>query len=963
MDPSRWPLVKDTVHAVLAHPRVERDAQVRQRCGDDAALRAEVESLLAAIEQAGSFIEQPALHSSLALNMRALEPGSSLGSYTVLEFVGAGGMAEVYRARDATLNRDVALKVRPAVAPLDADRLARVRREAQILAALNHPNVAVIHGLEDSDGVQALVLELVEGATLQERIAEGPIPIAQALSIATQIAEGLRAAHDRGIIHSDLKPANIKLRPDGTVKILDFGLARMLQPAAATPRTSGDAADAATVESSHWASGRASAVSSTGLVFGTAAYMSPEQVRGDALDERADIWAFGCVLYEMLTGRPAFRGDTVDAILADVLAREPDWRALPAATPATIDRLLKTCLEKPADRRPRDLTEARTAIAEASSAMALSASGRRHWRAAAAIAAMAVAAIALVVAAPFWQAKPATTATMKRLQIRLPDEGPLARPWTMPLGLGQLSMAVAPDGTRLVYVMERDGVSRLYLHGLEQPAPVEIPATEGAFGPFFSPDAQWVGFFADNKLKKVAVAGGAAIELCDAPNPYGGSWGTDGTIVFSPNEGRQPARIQERGGAASLIQIRNAQGSYRRPDLLPDGKAAIVSNPQLGVGVLSFDTGEFALLVPNAGGGRYAAGHLVYARPGMLVAAPFDPDRRAIVGPEVVIVDGVRTEAEGVSPHPQAVVSGEGTLVYAPGGAADMTTPVWVDRRGRIQSTGMPPRSYRTMSLSPDGRLLAIVIARETNDLWVQDLQRGTLTRRTSGIPVAVVNWTADGQRIVFGSRRDGQRQAFSVRRDGGADPEPYVAGDGQAAAGAPSPDGQFVATFKGGAGMGMDLWVLPLRKGDAARLFLQTRFDEVGPAFSPDGRWIAYVSDESGRYEVYVRPFPARDGKWQVSVDGGEEPRWSRDGAELFYRNGRTWMAAAVTLNPAFTAKTPARLFEGHYANVGGRSYDVAADGRRFLVLQASNTAAVTQLNIVLHWEQQLTRQPGPVR
>ena len=945
MDPASWREVKDIVSAALASPPAERQALIVERCGGDAALRSEVASLLAAIEQSGSFIEHPAR--SASLDPGALEFGSAFGSYTILELIGAGGTGEVYRARDGMLNRDVAIKVRPAVAPLDADQFAWVRREAQILAALNHPNVAAIYGLEGCDGAPALVLELVEGATLQERIAHEPIPIGDALSIARQIVDGLKAAHDRGIIHRDLKPANIKLRPDGAVKILDFGLAKMLQSAGAASRDRGGGA-----------SGSSLAVSRTGLVFGTAAYMSPEQARGEAIDQRTDIWAFGCVLYEMLTASPTFYGETVEDVLAVVIHREPDWRALPSDTPAAVGRLLRKCLAKDADRRLRDLAEVRTTIDDAISTLAPVVSRTRRWRTVAAIAGMSVVLLGLAIVTPLWQARPAPEANVKRLQIRLPDEGPLARPWAMPLGLGQLSMAIAPDGARLVYVLEHAGVSRLYLHALDQLQATEIPATEGAFGPFFSADGRWIGFFADNKLKKVPVSGGSATVLGDAPNAYGGSWGTDGTIVFSPNEGRRPARIHESGGVVAPIEIRNATGSFRRPDLLPDGKAAIVSNPLSGVGVLSFDTGEFQLLVANAGGGRYVAGHLLYARPGVLMASPFDPDRRKITGPEVVVIDKVRTEAEGVSPHAQAVFSREGTLVYAPGGPADATTPVWVDRRGKVQPIGMSPRAYRSMSLSPDGRFLAIVIADPRNDLWVQDLERGTLTRRTTGAEPGRLNWTPDGERIVFGSRRDGPQKAFSVPRDGSSVAEPFLSGDGQPAVGSQSPDGQFVVTSRRDPGTGMDLWVLPLRKGGAAQAFLRSRFDEVGPAFSPVGRWIAYVSDESGQYEVYVRPFPAAAGKWQISRGGGEEQIWSRDGRELFYRNGRTWMAAAVQLTPEFKSETPRRLFEGHFANVGGRSYDVAADGQRFLVLQAAETAPVTHLNIVLHWEQQLKRR-----
>ena len=941
MDPSSWPRVKGIVSEAIARPPSDRDAFVRERCGTDTALLAEVASLLAAIDQAGSFIEQPALQSALASHSRTFEPGSAFGAYTILEFVGAGGMGEVYRAHDATLNRDVALKLRPVVTLLGPDRVARVKREAQILAALNHANVAAIYGLEEAEGVHALVLELVEGTTLRDRIRAQPLPIAHALSVAKQVADALQAAHRRGIIHSDLKPANIMLRPDGAVKILDFGLARML-----------GTAEAATVEMSQASSPDVTGLR-TGLVFGTASYMSPEQARGEAVDERTDIWAFGCVLYETLTGHAPFRGETVEAILADVRDREPDWHDLPAKTPAAVARLLRKCLEKNADRRPREVAEIRTALEQASATIAPSRFRQRRWLAAA-VGGAGV--LMFAIAGSLRSAAPAPEVRLKRLQIRLPNDGSLARPWSMPLGLGQLSMAIAPDGERLAYVLERDGVSRLYLHALDQPEAAEIPATERAYGPFFSPDSRWIGFFADNKLKKVAVAGGAPIVLCDATNPYGGSWGTDGTIVFSPQEGRRPARIHESGGVAVPIEVRNAIGSFRRPDLLADGRAAIVSNPMLGVGVLSLDTGEFSLLVPNAGGGRLVAGHLIFARPGKLLAVPYDPARRVTTGPEAVIVEGVRTESEGVSPHPQAVFSGEGTLVYAAGEAqGDKTTPVWVDRRGKAQPLGMPPGTYRTMSLSPDGRLLAIVIADSGNDLWVQDLERGTLTRRTTGAAPGVVHWTPDGERLVFGSRRDGQRMAYWVPKEGVREPMPFLAADGQPAVGSASPDGRVVATFTRHPETGMDLWLLPLQKGGEATPFLRTRFDELGPSFSPDGRWIAYVSDESGQYEVYVRPYPSRAGSWKVSTDGGEEPTWSRDGTELFYRNGRKWMAAAVTATQEFSTRAPVLLFEGHYANVGGRSYDVAADGRRFLVLQAAGTSPVTQLNIVLHWDQQL--------
>jgi serine/threonine-protein kinase len=547
------------------------------------------------MEKAGSFIEDPALESLspsavLAISQmpdfdqRVLEPGNSLGPYTILEFVGAGGMGEVYRARDAKLNRDVALKVRRAAFTLDSDRLARFKREAQMLAALNHPNVAAIYGLEDSDAGQALVLELVEGATLAGRIAKGRIPINEALSIGKQIAQGLEAAHERGIIHSDLKPANIKLRPDGTVKILDFGLAKALGSVEAASL----APDADIPTSSQ--------ISRDGMIFGTAAYMSPEQARGEALNKRIDIWAFGCVLYEALTGRRAFRGDAADEARTAVLNQDPDWNALPVETPASVVRLLHKCLEKDPGRRLHDIADARIEIEDAS-VPAPVAVHKRHRPALWALA--GIAAIAFSIAVWSWRpvARPTEAApSVKRLQVRLPEAEPLARAWSMPLGLGQPSIAVSPDGARLAYVLERQGVTQLYLRPLDDLEATPIVRTEGAFGPFFSPDGRWIGFFAEHKLKKVAVSGGEPIQLCNAPNAYGGSWATDGTILFATDEGRRLMRVRESGGACQPVQVRDDRGSWRLPDILPGGKEAIVTNALLGIGVLSLETGEFRVL-------------------------------------------------------------------------------------------------------------------------------------------------------------------------------------------------------------------------------------------------------------------------------------------------------------------------------------------------------------------------------
>ena len=617
-------------------------------------------------------------------------------------------------------------------------------------------------------------------------------------------------------------------------------------------------------------------------------------------------------------------------------------------------RLLHRCLEKNADRRLHDIADARIEIEDAASIPPLAVHKKRHV----ALIIAGVAFIAITLAAWRWlrPASPAaeTVSTVKRLQIGLPDSGSLATASSMPLGLAQLSMAIAPDGTRLVYVLERQGVTQLYLHALDQLVPVPIPGTEGAYGPFISPDGRWIGFFSQNKLKKVALSGGETIELCAAPNSYGGSWGTDGTILFTPDEGRRPMRIPENGGTPERFLVKPDSGSWRRPDILPSGKAAIVSNPLSGVGVLSLETGEFRLLLEGAGGGRYASGHLIFSRPGVLLAAPFDPQRLVLTGPETVVLESVRTETEGVTPQPQAVFSMDGTLVYASGGAPkNSTRPVWVDRRGKVQPTGMPPRSYGTMSLSPNGRFLAILIADPKNDIWVQDLELGTLTRRTFGVEPDGMSWTPNGERITYGVRRNGKRNSFWIPMDGSSEPEPFITEDGQPALGAYSPDGRLAITVMRGTTTGLDLWVLSLKENVPAMPFLQTRFTEAGGSFSPDGHWIAYISDESGQYEAYVRPYPPREGKWQVSREGGDEVKWSRDGKELFYRNGRKWMAAAVNLKPEFTVQKPSQLFEGPYANVGGVSYAVTRDGQRFIVLEPAEgeAAPVTHLNVVLNW------------
>ena len=523
-DPS-WNRVKEVVEAVLDRAPDERAAAVLRACGDDAVLRTEVQSLLAAIEQSGTFIERPALQSlatssglsasgTSGLVRRVLDPGDSLGPYEVLEFLGAGGMGEVYRARDAKLNRDVALKVRSETFVADSDRLARFKREAHVLASLNHANIAAIYGFEEAGGVQALVLELVEGPTLATRIAQGPLPLEEALAIATQIAEGLKAAHERGIIHRDLKPSNIKVRSDSTVKVLDFGLAKLEAPAVAGAFAAGQYSDSG-------GPGFSRAITSPATtrqgILGTAAYMSPEHARGKPLDRRADIWSFGCVLYEMLTGRPAFRGETIQDTLAAVLDNAPDWSLLPAATPASVVRLLGRCLEKDPDRRLHDIADARIEIEDADLATPIAVLVRRARVAFWPLAAAAALVIVVAVWSSLGPASPAPAAppTVRRLLIGLPEAQPLARARSMPSGLGQASLAISPDGTRVAYVIERQGFTQLYLRALDQMEPTPIAQTEGGFGPFFSPTAGGSAFSPTTNSRKLLCQ--AALRLISAP--------------------------------------------------------------------------------------------------------------------------------------------------------------------------------------------------------------------------------------------------------------------------------------------------------------------------------------------------------------------------------------------------------------------------------------------------------------
>ena len=890
--------------------------------------------------------------------------GGRLGPYEILAAIGAGGMGEVYQAHDTKLGRDVAIKVLPEAFAHDPERLSRFQREAKMLAALNHPNIATIHGLEQSSGTSYLVMELVPGETLAEHIKrDGAMPVEEALAISKQIAEALEAAHEKGIIHRDLKPANVKVTPEGKVKVLDFGLAKAFAGDGATedPSNSPTLSMAATMH---------------GVVLGTAAYMSPEQARGKAVDKRTDIWAFGCVLYELLCGRPAFEGEDVTEILAAVVKTNPDWQALPAATPVKIRDLLRRCLQKDKTLRLRDAGDARIEIYEAQIAPATlqPTSTTQIWPGVISrrtvVGVVVVLVAALVGGFAVWNLKPAPAVArpVTRTVITLPPGQQLASLDNGP------AIALSPDSTHLAYAAIQGGTQQLYLRAMDSLEARPVPGTEGGFSPFFSPDSQWLGFFQLGKLKKVSLNGGTAVNLGNAAptstGPRGASWGSQGTIAFVPHTLSVIEQIQDTGGTPyPVTRFDNGESSHRWPDFLPGGKALLFVGGAAGsigdnaqIAVQSGVTGERRNLVPEATQPRYASsGHLVYAQGGTLMAAPFDVQRLAITGAAVPVVDGVLQST--LSGAAEYGISATGSLVYVSGGLrASQSRLVWVNRNGAEQPLAAPAHAYNCPRISPDGRRVAVAITEKETQIWLYDLPRDTLTRFTfEGNANNYPSWTPDGKRIAFRSSKDGPGNLFWQLADGSGGLERLTTSEYLHSPYSWTPDGQLLAFLEINPTTGYDLWVL--RMSDRkAEPFLRTTFNESVPQFSPDGHWLAYVLDESGRFEVYVQPYPGPGGKWQISTEGGTEPVWNRNGRELFYRSGDKMMAVDITTQPGFAMGKPRMLFHGPYlpSPVTFPNYDVSSDGQRFLMLKASEQpeGAPTQMNVVLNWFEELKQK-----
>jgi serine/threonine protein kinase/Tol biopolymer transport system component len=985
----RWARVKALFQAAVERPAAERNAFLAAATTGDDELRREVESLLASDTGDVSFLDRLPLaakavladsrtspptaglnqsHPVLELGHRsgsAQEPtqsfvGQKLGSYQVLSKIGEGGMGEVYRAKDTKLRRDVAVKVLPRAFARDPERLARFEREAQILASLNHKNIAAIYGLEESNGVHFLVLELVEGETFAERIERhGPLPLEKALVLSQQVAEALEYAHKKAITHRDIKPANLKVTPDGEVKVLDFGLAKIFE------------GDQAGLDLSKLpALGPAPTLD--GQIVGTPAYMSPEQVRGQQVDKQSDIWAFGCVLYALLTGKQAFRGETIPDTISKVLDGEPDRKALPPSTPSNVHSLLRRCLQKDANRRLHDIADARIEIEEALTTPAPAeptaaavAPPRPIWRH---LIPWTASTLVLAAAAGFavWAFKPprVPVLSVSRLTIILPAGQRLA-------ALDQPAIAISPDGKKIVYVaIQGAGPQQLFLRPLDIQASKPIAGTEGAVAPFFSPDGQWIGFFAGGKLKKVSVNGGPVATIANTPVPGGGNWSSPGILALQGFRLGGLQQISQEGGTLQpLTSLERTESTHAWPELLPGGNAVLFA----GLATLAGWNNAQIAAQPIGGGKRknlvagtqpryVATGHLLYMQSGTLMAAPFEPQRLALTGAGVPAIEGVAQSL--VTGAAQYSISSTGTLVYLAGGlVGSQTRMVWVTRNGEEQLLPAAARNYQFPRVAPDGRRVAVTISDQEAQIWVYDVAKESLTRLTfEGTVNNVPTWSPDGRRIAFRSNRaGGPGSLFWQASDNSGGAERLTTTDYTHLPNSFSTDGQLLAFQENNPQTGRDIWVLRLtdRKREP---FLRTPFQETAPKFSLDGRWLAYSSDESGRAEVYVQPYPGPGGRWQISTEGGQEPVWAPKGRELFYRSGSKIIAVEVDTKSGFSPGTPRMLFEGAYLPTPFvvPDYDVSPDGQRFLMLKPAETqtSALTQINVVLNWFEELKRR-----
>ncbi len=874
-----------------------------------------------------------------------LTQGIRIGPYEIDVQIGVGGMGEVYRATDTNLKRQVAIKVLPAAVANDADRLARFQREAQLLAALSHPNIAIVHGLEKGDSITALVMELVEGPTLADRIARGALPVVEALAIAKQIAEALEAADAQGIIHRDLKPANVKIRPDGTAKVLDFGLAKALER---MPSADIDVTASPTVTSP-------AVMTGAGILLGTAAYMSPEQARGKTVDKRSDIWAFGCVLYEMLTARPAFTGESVVDILSAIVGREPDWTQLPAHTPPVIRRLAQRCLTKNIQRRLHDIADARIEIEDAlhggENVPQTGAPGRIGGRAAALI---AIAFLAIGMATGKFLMQPqAESATRAPQTVR----------YTMPIdGIAPGSTPViSRDGRQIAIVGSKPGgSSAIWILTLDGERPKELAGTSGAAAPFWSPDGRSLGFFADGALRRVDLSGGPVQRIARAEETLGGAWSSSGVIVFS--ERYALFQVPASGGTPALVaslDLSRQENSLRVPEFLPDGRRFLYlarsGRPENSSAYLTSIDGAAPKRILNTRWPvRYVSPDtLMYVRDDVLVAQPFDIERGTLSGTPRQIVGPIDPNLPTLDFY---AASDNGTLVYRllPPQVSQLT---WVERSGAVGSTVGQPSNISNFRISPEeGRIVFDETDRGSRSVWTLDIGTGRRSRLTfPGSDDWQPIWSPDGLRIMFGSYRNGPIDMYLKLADGGGSDEEFMVSSIQKGPRDWSKDGRFVLYTQDSPETKEDLYAREASGNTSPVAIAATAAREFDGRFSSDRRWVSYVSNETGMNEVFVQPFPPTGGKWQVSNGGGLSPRWRADGRELFYLTPQGEMrVVSVDGARSFAAGPPRTLFHVEAVRTGlpgNTSYEVTRTGERFLVNFTRRTPPDSAISVILNW------------
>jgi serine/threonine-protein kinase len=896
-----------------------------------------------------------------------LGPGSQVGPFRIERELGRGAVGVVYLAHDTKLDRSVAIKSLPAEVMANPKARSRFAREARVLASLNHPNIATIYEeFEEVKGVGYLILEYVPGQTLAERIAKSQLKLEETLSIALQIAEAVAAAHEHGVIHRDLKPGNIKITPEGKVKVLDFGLAKVV---------GGETLD------------QQSTITEPGRVIGTPAYMSPEQARGKPTDKRSDIWSFGCVLYEMLSGKIPFKGETISDTLANILQTEPDLQALPQGTPVNIQVLLRRCLQKEPRSRLQHIGDAVIEIRETLSppptAPPATTDGQLQkslapplWRLAMPwILTVLVTMIAFVALWNPWRITSPTKSQLSRFVINLPQGESIASTAYGSSAAAGSMVALSPDGTQLAYVVRRGDTNHLCHRSMEKFETEMIPGTEDAYAPFFSPDGNWIGFCAEGKLRKVSLLGGAPQTICEAQLAGDGCWLEDDTIVFADGQKYGLWQVTASGGEPKQLttplrfQSEKREHSHLYPHILPEDKGVLftIFNPgQNLIATLSFETGQKKTLIERGSCAHYVqTGHLIYSLAGDLIAVPFDLKAMKVTGSPLPVVEGVMLGWYGTA---HFSVSRNGSLVYIPGSVAPAANDrlVRIDRTGKVEVLPFPLGDYQSPRISPDGESLLVV---ETEPepiphMWVFDLARGSKRRFTDergdtywGI------WSPDGKQIVFNSSLGGATMdLYSKPADGSAQEKRLTEGTLTLLPKSWADDGKtLIITQAVDPNTGFDIEMLPYEAVGTPQPLINTRFDEFHPTISPSGRWLAYSSDESGRAEIYIKPYPGPGGAIPVTTEGGREPVWDPSEKELYYRddNGDKLFKVSILTEPAVQIGSPELLFEGRFfgSSNWGRNYDISPQGDFFILIEEGEMQSAAQINVVLNWFEELKR------